>query len=105
MAASSKFATGKYANGVCDVCGVTYRLLELRGTTIRGRRTNILACPICWDLDHPQNFLPDAIHVDAQALRNPRPETFYQSRILRHWLPVDALPLALALGSVEVTTT
>ena len=105
MAVSAKFATGKYAWGICDVCGVRCVLGQLRTTTIRGKATNILSCPICWDLDHPQNFLPEAIHVDAQALRNPRPEYYYTSRILPHWLPVDAVPVALALGQVGVTTS
>ena len=104
MAVSPKFASGKFAYGVCDVCGVSYLLRELRTTTIRGRPTNILACPTCWDPDHPQNFLPDAIHVDGVALRNPRPEQFYASRIQRHWRPADQLELVVRLGEVEVIT-
>jgi hypothetical protein len=104
MPTASKFATGKYALGICDICGFRYRLNELRGTTIRGKPTGLLSCPVCWDEDHPQNFLPDALHMDAEALRNPRPEDYYQSRILPHWLPVDALLLGVLLGEVEVLT-
>jgi hypothetical protein len=104
MAVSAKFATGKYAKGICDICGVAWLLRELRTTTVRGRATNLLSCPICWDPDHPQNFLPEAIHVDAEALRNPRPENYYTSRILPHWRPADAVVLQTALGDVEVVT-
>jgi|SRR5579862_4938735 len=104
MPASAKFAVGKYAKGICDVCGISYLLSELRGTTIRGWPTHILSCPTCWDLDHPQNFLPQAIHMDAEALRVPRPEFFYASRILPHWRPCDALVLSVLLGQVEVLT-
>jgi hypothetical protein len=104
MPGAIKYATGKYALGICDICGVSYRLTELRGTTVRGRSTHKLACPICWDLDHPQNFLPEVLHADAEALRNPRPEDYYASRILPHWRPSDALPIGLAIGQVEVLT-
>lgn len=104
MPASAKYAAGKYAKGICDICGVGWLLNELRGTTIRGKPTHLLACPICWDADHPQNFLPDAIQMDAEALRDPRPEDYYQSRILPHWRPCDALPMSTALGDVEVLT-
>jgi hypothetical protein len=104
MPGAAKFAIGKYAFGICDVCGVSYHLNELRATTVRGKPTGILACPVCWDLDHPQNFLPEAVHADAEALRISRPENDYASRILPHWRPCDALPVALALGQVEVLT-
>jgi hypothetical protein len=102
--AAAKYALGKYAVGICDICGVSYLLSELRGTTVRGKPTHFLACPVCWDLDHPQNFLPDALHMDAEALRNPRPEDYYQSRILPHWRPCDVLVMGVALGEVEVLT-
>lgn len=104
MPGSAKFAVGKYAHGICDVCGVGYRLSQLRGTTVRGKPTHILACPICWDADHPQNFLPEALHVDAEALRVARPEDYYRSRILWHWRPCDAFELTSTLGQVEVLT-
>jgi hypothetical protein len=104
MPGAAKFATGKYAKGICDVCGVSYRLNELRTTTVRGRATHLLSCPVCWDLDHPQNFLPEAIHMDAQALREARPENYYASRILPHWRPSDSLPVSVVIGDVEVQT-
>ena len=104
MSSAVKYATGKYAFGICDVCGVAYRLSELRGTTVRGRPTGLLVCPVDFDEDHPQNFLPEALHVDAVALRNPRPEDYYRSRILPHWRPCDALPVSLLIGEVEVLT-
>ena len=75
MAHSNKFASGKYAWGMCDVCGIRCKLLELKGTTIRGKRTGTLACPTCWDPDHPQNFLDRYIRSDPQALRVARPDT------------------------------
>jgi hypothetical protein len=75
MAHASKFASGKYANGICDCCGFRYKLHDLAMPTIRGKRTGLLVCPTCFDPDHPQNFLDKYVTVDAQALRNPRPDT------------------------------
>lgn len=75
MAQGAKFASGKYAWGMCDICGIRCKLLELRGTTVRGRKTNLLACPTCWDSDHPQNFIDRYVTTDPQALRYARPDT------------------------------
>jgi hypothetical protein len=75
MAHSAKFAAGKYAWGMCDVCGIRCKYQELKATTVQGRRTGLLSCPTCWDPDHPQNFLPLYVTADAQALRQARPDT------------------------------
>jgi len=32
-------------------------------------------CGTCYDIDHEQNFLPDYVTIDAQALRDARPDT------------------------------
>lgn len=70
----AKFSSGKYALGLCDVCGFRYKLLDLKWQFIRGQKTGILACRTCDDPDHPQNFLDRAVRVDPQALQNARPQ-------------------------------
>lgn len=75
MAVSPKFAAGKYAWGMCDRCGISARLIDLRVETQMGRANNLKTCPSCWDPDHPQNFLPKFVQNDPQALRQPRPDT------------------------------
>jgi len=70
----NRFASSKRALGVCDVCGFTYKLRELRNVFKKGRDTNIKACPECWDGDHPQLKLGDFPVNDPQALRDPRPD-------------------------------
>jgi hypothetical protein len=75
MAVSPKWATGKYSNASCDRCGVRCKYSELKGETVRGKRTGLLVCDVCWDEDHPQNFLDRYVTVDAQALRHARPDT------------------------------
>ena len=70
-----RFASNKKALGVCDVCGFTYKLRELRKEFKKGRDTNIKACPECWDGDHPQLKLGEFPVHDPQALRDPRPDS------------------------------
>ena len=83
MPHSKKFATGRYANAICDICGIRAKLLSLRETTVRGNATGLLACETCFDPDHPQNFLDRYVVADAQALRRPRPDTGLQaSRVM-----------------------
>jgi len=73
--ASTRWASGKYAWGMCDLCGVRCKYREMREPTVRGMGTGMRVCPSCYDPDHPQNFLPEAVVVDAQALRDARPDT------------------------------
>jgi hypothetical protein len=75
MPSYNRFAAGKYAWGMCDICAIRCRYRDLKPTTIRGHITGLRACPTCWDLDHPQNFLPYYVTTDAQALRFARPDT------------------------------
>jgi hypothetical protein len=60
---------------MCDRCGIRHKLLDLREETIRGRKKNNRVCPVCWEPDHPQNFLDKAVTVDPQALEHARPDT------------------------------
>ena len=70
-----RFASGKIALGICDRCGFTYKLLQLKEESVNRNRTNLLVCPECFDEDHPQLRLGLVRSGDAQALRNPRPDT------------------------------
>ena len=45
----SPFASSKKAIAYCDVCGWQYKLKELRSLIVKGRDTNIKACPECWN--------------------------------------------------------
>ena len=112
------FASSKNALGICDVCGFQYKLRELRSLTVRGRVVNTLACPECWNEDHPQNKLGLFPVNDPQAIRNPRPDFAGRSssrNIQWGWNPVgDArniyglspnnLQATGAVGDVTVTT-
>lgn len=102
MSASAKFATGKWAYRVCDKCGVSFPYNQLRPTTIRGKPTGMLVCEDDFDPDHPQNFLPDVITVDAEALRNARPEDYTKSRVLPAIAAIASITARTFVGRVEV---
>jgi len=72
---SSTFAVGKRALGLCDRCGQTYLLNELRKLTINFQEVNTKVCPECWEPDHPQNAQGRYPVRDAQALRDPRSDS------------------------------
>jgi len=75
---SNHFASGKKALGLCDVCGQTYPLKQLRALVVKLKKTSTMACPDCWSPDHPQLQLGMYPVEDPQALRDPRPDTQYE---------------------------
>lgn len=73
----NRFASGKSAIAMCDICGQQYKLKKLRTEVIKTKNVNILACPECWSPDHPQLQLGMFPVDDPQALRNPRRDNTY----------------------------
>jgi hypothetical protein len=69
------FASGKYALGICDLCGFQYKLLSLKPQIVKQKPTGLLVCSSCLDQDHPQLMLGSFKFDDPQALQNPRPDT------------------------------
>ena len=71
-----RFASARKALGLCDICGFSYKLKELRPLYVKGNNTNTLACPECWNPDHPQLKLgefpvvDDKIHIYNQGYRS-----------------------------------
>lgn len=100
----SNFATGKKAKGLCDVCGFTYKLSELRNVRRNGRYTSIRACSECWEEDHPQNELGKYPVRDPQALRDPRPDTAELAASRELKFPQVGNTARAVVGSVTVTT-
>jgi hypothetical protein len=102
---ATQFASSQKALGVCDVCGFTYRLREMRNLVRKGRDTNIKACPECWNPDHPQLKLGEFPVHDPQALRDPRPDSnqYASSRALIE--PVKPVVGTGFIGQVTVQIT
>ena len=86
----NRFASGKRAIAECDVCGQRFKLKQLKRLVIKTKVTGILACPECWNPDHPQLQLGMYPVDDPQALRNPRPDnTYYQAGLNNSGNPTD----------------
>ena len=75
----SPFASARNSIAECDRCGFRYKLTELKPLTIKTKITNILVCQTCWEPDQPQLQLGMYPINDPQAVRNPRPDTSYNS--------------------------
>lgn len=100
----TRFAAGKKAAGLCDVCGFRYKLTKLRNVYSDGKRTSIKACPECWDKDHPQNELGKFPVHDPQALRDPRSDRAELAASRALITPIRSLPATVFVGRVTVTT-
>ena len=76
---ATRFASYKRSFGFCDLCGQRYDLKVMKKIYIMGKLINTKRCTECWEIDHPQNFLPilapPKLNNDPQALREPRPDT------------------------------
>ena len=101
---STRFASAKNALGVCDVCGFTYKLRDLRSLYVKGRDTNVQACQECWSPDHPQNKLGEFPVSDPQAIRNPRPDSGQYAQSRASVQPITPVVAGAFLGTVTVTT-
>jgi hypothetical protein len=75
----NNFASGKYAIAECDRCGFRYKLAELKNLVIKTKNVSIKVCPTCWENDQPQLSLGLYPVNDPQAVREPRPDTSYNS--------------------------
>ena len=69
------YAVGKKANGICDRCGFTYLLSELKYEIEDQKRNGLRVCPECLDQDQPQLLLGKIKHTESIGLYNPRPDT------------------------------
>ena len=69
------YAVGKKALGICDRCGFTKKLSELKYEVQDQKRTGSRVCTSCLDPDHPQFRLGEVNTSDAIGLFNPRPDT------------------------------
>ena len=100
---SNAFASKKNAIADCDVCGFQFKLTKLKSLVVRTTKTEILACPECWNPDQPQNLQGMYPVTDPQAIQDPRPDKSfvvagpYSSRDIQWgWNPVGfANPLDL----------
>ena len=102
----SKFAAGKHALGICDRCGLTYKLLRLHFQYIDGFQSSLRVCSDCMDIDHEQLRTENIKTDDAITLRDARPDRDLASqRALFGWNPIAGDSLVAHIGSVKVSTS
>ena len=99
------FASNKNAYGICDISGFRYRLKDMRKTW-----DGLLVGPDQYDPNHPQ-LQPRHQPVDAEALRDPRPNTDFevgQGRVTTNNDPIGRIilgnKLTASVGDVTITT-
>ena len=100
----SRFASGRKSLAICDICGFQYKLRELRDLIIKGRNSNLMACPECWNPDQPQLSLGSFPVNDPQAIRNPRPDYNQYAQSRAQVIPVRGVVGTGFIGTVTVTT-
>ena len=79
----SKFASNKNAYGICDITGFRYKLKEMK-MTWDGK----LVGPAQYDAKHPQ-LDRRPIALDAQAIKNARPDTSDDNNFFSVYTNVD----------------
>jgi hypothetical protein len=68
------YAAGKHALGICDRCGFTHKLNDLKAEFTKQVPNGLRVCDQCMDEDHPQLMQGVRPVYDPQALRNARPD-------------------------------
>ena len=67
--------TRKKALGICDRCGFSFKLNNLKYEILDSKRTGFRVCNQCFDEDQPQLKLGQIDTSDKQSLYNPRVDT------------------------------
>ena len=104
---SYKYASGQKALAICDICGFQYKLRQLKELIRKGNKTNLKACPECWNPDQPQNKLGEFPVDDPQAIRDPRPDFTQYPQSRAHIQPANANNMSAfgQVGNVTISIT
>lgn len=95
--------------GICDRCGMRFRLKTLKEEDILGKKTGFLVCPRCYDKSHPQLDTRGIKTDDKQNVKMSRSDKaeLEASRRLFSWNPVGHETTGVVdvlAGRVTVTT-
>ena len=84
------YASDKYALGICDRSGLTFKLKDLHDQIIDGKNSGLKVSRAMLDPDQPQLWLGRFPIKDPEALRGPRPESNLKEQrdIVWNWAPV-----------------
>tara|TARA_R100000935_G_scaffold18029_1_gene34879 strand:+ start:2424 stop:2762 length:339 start_codon:yes stop_codon:yes gene_type:complete len=111
------YAIGSKALGICDRCGFTYKLKELKYEVQNKTNTGLKVCYECFDPDQPQYNINSVTTLDVQSLYDPRVDTGEaDSRRLGSFNPVGGgntqvgsvtlgLDITGEIGTIKVSIT
>lgn len=100
---ANTYASTKRAIAECDVCGFRYKLKQLKKLVVKGRTTEVKACPECWEKDHPQLHLGEMPIYDPQAIRDPRPDSSGYAQSRSQIIPISTVNATIFVRSLSVT--
>ena len=102
------YAKGSKALGICDRCGFTFKLNELKYEVQDSVRNGLRVCHVCFDPDHPQFKVGLLNTADPQALFNPRVDSGEKdSTTYFGFNPVNSTGIVMqgSIGNVTITIT
>jgi len=101
------YAQGRKALGICDRCGFTYKLKDLRREVQNKTLNGLKVCSECFDPDQPQYDVNDISTIDPQALYDARVDTGEQASTTYFGFdPVTSTGIVMRgnIGKVTITT-
>lgn len=105
---STNTVSPPWALGLCDRCGFSYRLNELKYEIYDQRPNGLRVCSTCLDRDNPQLQLGRYPIDDPQTLRDPRQDTGVPgSTGLFGWMPIGNFNqfVQCEVGNITVVVT
>lgn len=74
------WASHDHAQATCDRCDERWKRSELTEQIINQKKTNLLVCPRCLDIDHPQLMVGRPMKPVRIAIKDPRTDNMILSR-------------------------
>lgn len=98
---AAQYSSGRNSLAICDICGFQYKHKDLKEVYRKLEPTGLLACPPCWDKDHPQLTVGMQETTDPQGIRNARPDSAELAASRAFIIPIVSTPSFVQLGDVE----
>jgi hypothetical protein len=100
----------KAVPGICDRCGLRFKLSSLRDEYLLGRATGMRVCKQCYDESHPQLDTRGVKTADKQYVKDSRSDKaeLAESRRMMGWNPVGMVTtstMIMNVGRVTVRIT
>jgi predicted dithiol-disulfide oxidoreductase (DUF899 family) len=92
--------------GICDRCGLRFKLSSLRDEYLLGRPTGMKVCSSCYDESHPQLDTRGVKTSDKQYVKDSRSDKaeLAESRRMMGWNPVGMVTTSTSFVHVSRVT-